>query len=182
MNTVPAVKLSSLPSPGLGDVLDQLTIAYAEKLDRHGPLMGFAAPPPAEPVPFAAEQARKALMIDTAANPIEKATALLDKEAHRHQQIGRLAFWVAGYELAHGDADNALPMQQLGGDHLELADGLRAQIRTERLNGPVEKRADPNALQFAGQYERAEDLMPPEIEAEIANTSNQNERGPGRSR
>jgi len=181
MNT--AVQRPPLSSPGLGDELDQLTIAYAEMVHRHGPLLGFAAPAPAEAVPFAAEQARKGLMIDTAADPTEKATALLDKEAHRHQQMGRLAFWLAGYELAHGDRDKAQPMQQLGNDHLELADALRSQITTERLNAPAEKKSDPNALQFAGQYERADALLPPEIKAELeASTSNQNERGPGRSR
>jgi hypothetical protein len=182
MNTA-ALKVSPLPSPGLGDVLDQLTVTYADMVDRYGPLLGFAAPPPAEAVPFAAEQARKGLMIDTAASPAEKANALLDKEAHRHQQIGRLAFWLAGYELAHGDKDNVPPMQQLGKAHFELADGLRGQISQDRLNVPAEKKADPNALQFAGSYERTDDLLPPGIKAELeASTSNQNERGTGRSR
>lgn len=170
MNTTPALKLSPLPSPGLGDVLDQLTIAYAEKLDRHGPLMGFAAPQPAEPVPFAAEQARKALVIDTTSDPAGKAVALLDKEAHRHQQIGRLAYYVAGYEMAHGDAANVEPMRQLGDDHLELAEGLRSQIDVERLNAlhtsevgkgligdfvtAETKAANANARQFAGEHDR----------------------------
>jgi len=131
MNTAPSFKLSPLPSPGLGDVLDQLTITYRDMVAQHGPLMGFAAQPPAGARQFEAEQARKGLEIDAARNPAEKAAALLDREADRHQQIGRLSYYIAGYELSHGNKDNAAPLQQLGDDHFDLAEGIRAQRDAE---------------------------------------------------
>jgi len=182
MSAVDAVKRLQGVSPDLGDVVDHLTLAHAEMLDRYGPLLGFSAPAPTEAVQFAAEQARKALVIDTTKEPAEKAAALMDKEAHRHDQIGRLAYWIAGYELAHGDASNAKPMQELGADHFELAAGLRGQMDGARLNASRPARTDPNLLQFPEQAERDIRLLPPEIQAEIAATSNQNEPGPGRSR
>jgi hypothetical protein len=167
MSVLDAVKRLQGVSPDLGDVIDRLTLSHAEWLDRHGPLLGFAAPAPTEAVQFAAEQARKALIIDTSSSSAEKGAALLDKEAHRHEQIGRLAYWIAGYELAHGDAGNAEPMQQLGDDHFELAEGLRGQITVERrevglmsdfVTEPFKQSANANDRQFAGERHHGRDL------------------------
>lgn len=113
----------TLPT-GLNDVLDQLTIAHAENLDRHGPLLGERIEAPADAIAYAVQQQQRAKAIDTATTPAAKSAALLAKEAHQHEQIGRLAYHVAGYELAHGDQSNAPPMRELGRDHLQLAAGL----------------------------------------------------------
>ena len=131
MSTGAAERLRNA-SPDPGDVLDHLTIAYAENFDRHGPLFGVEGiAAPADDITFAAEAARKAAAIDAATTSNGKGFALLDKEAHRHEQTGRLAVYIAGYETAHGDAGNAAPMQELGRDHLAIAAVLRG--RAEEL-------------------------------------------------
>ena len=118
-----ARQASTLPT-GLNDVLDQLTLAHAENFDRHGPLLGEAIEAPADAIAFAVQQQQRAAAIDNATDPAAKSAALLAKEAHQHEQIGRLAYYVAGYELAHGDPGNDPAMRELGRDHLQLAAGL----------------------------------------------------------
>lgn len=120
-------------TPDKGDVLDHLALAYSENLDRHGPLPGVAdVAAPTEVRAFEAEAVRKGLLIDSATAPIEKAAALFDKEAHRHEQIGRLAIYLAAYEVAHGDPHDAAPLRELGRDHLGLAEDLRGKIERGR--------------------------------------------------
>ncbi len=140
-------------SPDMGDVLDHLTIAYTENYDRHGPLLGLdGIAPPAEDVAFAAEQNRRAALLNYATDPGDKAAALLDLETNRHSQISRLAFYVAGYEAAHGDPQAADPMRQLGKDHAELAAELKTRADQERPT-PV----DPDAADHAEAWEGYDD-------------------------
>ena len=113
-----------------GDVLEQLTVAHAEHLNRHGPVFGLSqVAPPDDAAAFAAEQRRKGEVLAVSPDPRTRAGLLLDIQAHQHEQIGRLAVYVAGYELAHGDKDKADPMRELGRNHLGLAAELRETMR-----------------------------------------------------
>jgi hypothetical protein len=151
MNNETAFTRSPLPSPE-GDVLEQLTITFRDMQDRSGPLLGFAAPLPVEARQFEAAQARKGLEIDVAQTPAEKAIALLDSEASRNEQIGRLADWIAGYELAYGDERYVEPLRQIRDDYRGMAVGLRGEIERERSN-ELEQTASMNS---ANNNSRAE--------------------------
>jgi hypothetical protein len=98
--------------------------------DRYGPLLGVDhLPIPADAAPFATEQARKAAVIAATDEADPRAAPLArDKEADRHDQVGRLALYLAGYHTAYGDPAEAEPMEQLGNAHLGLAGDLRRQL------------------------------------------------------
>jgi hypothetical protein len=172
-------------SPDPGDVLDHLTISYAENFDRHGPLFGVeGTAAPADDITFAAEATRKAAAIDAATTSNGKGFALLDKEAHRHEQTGRLAVYIAGYEAAHGDAGHVAPMQELGRDHLKIAAVLRSQAEALR---PAEIDHDGPAKAWT-DADHTPDLLADFVTVETRTLvaldhTNQNERGPsGRDR
>jgi len=152
------------PSPrSLDDVLSQLTTAHAEMLDRHGPLLGMeGVARPIDAPEFAGDQARLAARQDAEPNPPRRVSLMLEREAQQHEQIGRLASFVAGYTLAHGDPGDVEPMQQLGGDHFDIAAKIRKTLAVSAAR--------------AHSSDNSADLMPPDILAEVrAKSANQND-------
>lgn len=123
---------ADVSGPGLGDILDDLTSRYRRMVDRFGEIVGENDPPPAAPVEYAAREARMASAIERAADPAEKQITILSIEAHRHEQIGRLAVYLAQYEADYGDSGNVPAMRDLGRDHLDLASELRGTIADEQ--------------------------------------------------
>jgi len=171
-----ARQAQTLPT-GLNDVLDKLTLAHAENFDRHGPIVGIeSVKAPADAVAFAVQQEQLAAAIDAAADPSAKSAALLAKEAHQHEQIGRLATYVAGYEIAHGDPGHAAPMRELGRDHLQLADQLRQTIAQEADTGTLQEIERRGLVPEAQQVADLSDLMPADARAEVTQINRQRDR------
>jgi hypothetical protein len=125
-------------------VLAQLTIAHAEMLDRHGPLMGMdSVKRPTPAVEFAGEQARLAAIQDTESDVTRRVALMMEREARTHEQIGRLASFIAGYELTHGDPSDAGSMQQLGGDHFDIAAKIRTTLKEPGMSDTPSEQEPP---------------------------------------
>jgi len=173
---------------GLNDVLAHLTTAHAEMLERYGPLMGMGGVKrPTEAVTFAGEQTRLAAIQDAEPNPERSVALMMEREARAHEQIGRLASFIAGYELAHGDPGNVEAMEQLGGDHFDLAGKIRTHLNettpsSERVDvGDTLDRMIP-AFYDAPRADELDAAMAPDIFEQLrARRANQNDRDPGRS-
>ncbi len=165
---------------GLGDILDDLTSRYRRMVDRFGKIMCENEPPPAKPTDYAATEARLAAVIDQGTHPAEKQIALLSIEAHRHEQIGRLAVYIAQYEADHGDPGNVPPMRDLGRDHSDLASMLRGTIADEQERQRGTRHA--HASQEASPEQKSgllRDFVRAEAIAETrARPTNSNERRP----
>ncbi len=155
-------------SPDAGDLLDQLTTAHAERFNQYGPV--FDMPEVISPIAagsFAAEQARLAAAIQAESNPGMRAGLLLNREAQRHEQIGRLAVYVAGYEAIYGDSDDAVPIRQLGHDHLAIAADMRQTIATSHVRQQNTNLTRVEFSQRGQEITGLEDLLPDAARAEV---------------
>jgi hypothetical protein len=165
-------RLHEAEAQGPAEVLEQLTITHADMMERFGPLFGMdGVEPPTGAKTFEAHQAALAAAQDTEANPQRRANLMLERTAREHEQIGRLASFIAGYELAHGDPANAPGIMELGGSHFDIAAQTRATLN-ERGGLAV------------NQNERPEDVsrfIAPEIaaKAEASQSTEPGRKGPG---